>query len=214
MTKHVHAELMLDYAKDAMETESPWDRWELHIESTDEWIELTSSPMWYESNKYRRKTKTININGYEVPEPVREQLKDGQTYYIADFSSAGYVEKYTWTNDQIDSEWLSNGTIHLTKEAAISHAEALLSFTKQNTGIKPSVDWAEVPPGSDWLAVDKNGNGHVFTARPAVDKNFGEWIVNDCYITPYITTAKIFESYERGTCEWTDSLIARPGVNE
>lgn len=28
MTKHIHAELMAEYAKDAMETDKPWERWE------------------------------------------------------------------------------------------------------------------------------------------------------------------------------------------
>lgn len=26
--KHVHAELMAEYAKDAMETDKPWERWQ------------------------------------------------------------------------------------------------------------------------------------------------------------------------------------------
>ena len=28
MTKHIHADLMMEYAKDAMETDKPWERWE------------------------------------------------------------------------------------------------------------------------------------------------------------------------------------------
>ena len=31
MTAHVHAALMLQYAKDAMETDKPWERWEVKV---------------------------------------------------------------------------------------------------------------------------------------------------------------------------------------
>lgn len=53
---------------------------------------------------------------------------------IADaFSSA--VDKVrhtsTWDGTKFDQRMLSRGVIHLTKEAAIKHAEALLSFTEK-----------------------------------------------------------------------------------
>ena len=30
MAKHIHADLMLQYAQDAMETDKPWERWEVY----------------------------------------------------------------------------------------------------------------------------------------------------------------------------------------
>ena len=118
--------------------------------------------------------KTININGYEVPEPCREHLKYGTGYYIPNISCDIRFENTTWLDDRLDDKYLKLGLIHLTEEAAISHSEALLSFTKQNAERKPSVDWAEVPSGYDWLAVDEDGNGYVFPARPAINKNIDE----------------------------------------
>ena len=36
--KHKHAELMMQYAQDAMETDKPWERWEVFIK--DSWRDL------------------------------------------------------------------------------------------------------------------------------------------------------------------------------
>jgi len=35
MTAHKHADLMLQYAQDAMETDKPWERWEYSDTSRD-----------------------------------------------------------------------------------------------------------------------------------------------------------------------------------
>ena len=34
--KHKHAELMMQYAQDAMETDKPWERWQYQTESMQE----------------------------------------------------------------------------------------------------------------------------------------------------------------------------------
>lgn len=73
---------------------------------------------------YRVKPKTIKINGYEVPEPVRTAPDKGTTYYFP-------IINYScnrWDDDSYDNNCLKAGLIHLTKEAAIQHAKALLSF--------------------------------------------------------------------------------------
>ncbi len=64
--KHKHAELMALYAQDAMETDKPWERWELRGGST-EWIACVENPEWETAIQYRRKPRTININGHAVP---------------------------------------------------------------------------------------------------------------------------------------------------
>lgn len=79
------------------------------------------------SYKYRVKPKTLVINGHEVPEPVREPLNEGDVYYRVDVPS---ITCLTWGNDSYDTEMLRRGLIHLTKEAAIAHTSALLSFTE------------------------------------------------------------------------------------
>jgi len=132
--KHIHAENMALYAHDAIETEWPWGRWECaaHGEVTP-WKACSTHPNWLPDMRYRRKPRAININGHEVPEPVREPLKDRQEYFMPDFTDNDYHMECSWTDHELDHLRLRNGHIHLTKEAAQAHAKALLSFTEKQS---------------------------------------------------------------------------------
>ena len=125
---HIHAAAMAEYAKDAAETDMPWERWEISLaESGDEYRNLLGHPDWAVTRKYRRKPKIILINGHEVPEPHRTPLKDGEVYWaLTLFSSATSLR---WKGDDFDNSYLKNGFVHLTKEAAEKHFNALKSFT-------------------------------------------------------------------------------------
>ena len=126
---HIHAELMAQYAEDALETDKPWERWEFH-HKRGEYQSLGSHPYWEVTREYRRKAKTILINGYEVPEPRRTPLKDDEVYWT--LSLVRGVTSAHWQNDNIDNVYLKNGFIHLTKEAAEKHFNALRSFTAKD----------------------------------------------------------------------------------
>jgi len=78
------------------------------------------------------KPETININGHEVPAPVREPLELGKMYLFVHFWDDAVVSEVTWSDDRVDRHRLKWGLIHSTKEAAIAHAEALLSFTRSD----------------------------------------------------------------------------------
>ena len=82
--------------------------------------------------KLRIKPETININGHEVPAPVREPLKRGQTYWLVRCCSTVGSESQTWHGDPQDFLWLKNGLIHLHHKNADAHTEALLSFTRSD----------------------------------------------------------------------------------
>ena len=135
--KHRHAELMKIYAEDAMETERPWERWEYRYSADGEWIPLVNHPChdsnqhpeWNDYTEYRRKPRTININGHEVPEPVRSPLIRGTTYHVPNLVNYGgkLSEDLLWDDDMLDHFSLNLGMVHLSEEAAIKHAEALLS---------------------------------------------------------------------------------------
>ena len=125
---HIHAAAMAEYAKDAAETDMPWERWEFrHMRG--EYQSLHSHPEWGEDNEYRRKPKVILINGHEVPEPHRTPLKDGEVYWT--LSLVRGVTSAHWQDDGIDDCYLKSGFTHLTKEAAEKHFEAIKSFTAQ-----------------------------------------------------------------------------------
>ena len=74
--------------------------------------------------------KTIRIGEYDVPEPVRETLEDYQEYWGVDTMAEELAWKYTWHNALFCNLKLRRGLIHLTKEAAVIHAKALISLTK------------------------------------------------------------------------------------
>ena len=127
---HIHAAAMSEYAKDALETDMPWEWWEVSVsESGDEYRNLFGHPDWAVTRKYRRKQKVILINGHEVPEPHRTPLKEGEVYWTFTFFFAEGVIKVYWYGDSEDQNALKNGFIHLTKEAAEKHFDALKSFT-------------------------------------------------------------------------------------
>jgi hypothetical protein len=134
--KHKHAENMIAYAQDAMETDKPWERWQVRLNLiASRWHDMECECTWNPNCEYRRKPRTININGHEVPEPVREPLGEGDAYYYVSFDSL-----YT-ANGASEARWyevagvsrfrLDKGIIHLTRESAEIHAKALLSFTEK-----------------------------------------------------------------------------------
>ena len=74
--------------------------------------------------------KTIRIGEYDVPEPVREPLEDDKEYWGVDPMAEELAWKYKWNNALFCNLMFRRGLIHLTKEAAVIHAKALLSLTK------------------------------------------------------------------------------------
>lgn len=132
MVKHVHAELMMQFAQDAAETSVPLSRWQFDSGKGWEDFPYTSddAPTWTPQFKYRRKPKTMNINGYEVPEPLREAPEYGKKVYTPHISSDKLVIDRNWDGEAYDVRNLERGIVHLTKEAAETHARALLSFTE------------------------------------------------------------------------------------
>lgn len=129
---HPHAESMFLYAQDALETDKPWERWECK-DAVEGWYSLTDHPMWGLYLIYRRKPKTILVNGIEVPEPVRKPLKEAETYWLAVPTNPRRALQTVWSDDEDDKLFLSRGLVHLTKEAAVLHAEAMLKPSTNNS---------------------------------------------------------------------------------
>ena len=130
--KHKHAELMMQYAQDAMETDKPWERWEVFIK--DSWLDLGECFFFAKEEEYRRKPKMISVtlaNGEVVswPEPHRAELDNRDAYYFVDVDGSVIGEK--WHGIAWDMGTLSNGHIHLTEENAIQHAAALHKINTQ-----------------------------------------------------------------------------------
>ena len=134
MAKHIHAELMMQYAQDAMETPEPWERWEMYGKVTGSWISLGECFFWRPENQYRRKPKMLSVtlaSGEVVswPAPHRAELDNRDAYYYVDVDGSVMGEK--WHGIAWDRGTLSNGGVHLTKQAAEQHAAALRKINNQ-----------------------------------------------------------------------------------
>lgn len=124
MTKHKHVEILRAIA-DGREVEGRYD-------DSFQWCinNKNFNPIAFPDYEWRIKPHTININGHEVPEPVREPLVESQSYWIPLLGAEPLCEKLVWNRNAYDFRVLSLGLIHLSKEAAEAHTKALLSFTE------------------------------------------------------------------------------------
>lgn len=126
MTAHKHAALMLQYAKDAMETDRPWERWEWFDDKS--WYPCSNPPVWEANMKYRRKPEIIKVGKWEFPKPIEQPLGCTDVYYYVDFNmeTAEFIPFCdTWTNNGHDDDRLAGNLCHLSKEAAQAHADVL-----------------------------------------------------------------------------------------
>lgn len=57
---HMHAELMLEYAKDALKSKTPWENWQYSYDECN-WYQLHENPDWSIITDYRRKPIKIMI---------------------------------------------------------------------------------------------------------------------------------------------------------
>ena len=130
---HPHAGLMMKYAEIAQTTDKPWEHFEVRRNKSAVWEAIYAPMPFYGNMEYRLKPeppKTIRIGEYDVPEPVREPLEDDKEYWGVDPMAEELAWKYKWKNALFCNLRLRRGLIHLTKEAAVIHAKALLSLTK------------------------------------------------------------------------------------
>ena len=130
---HPHAGLMMKYAEIAQTTDKPWEHFELRQNDSCAWQAIHLPVSFYSHMEYRLKPeppKTIRIGEYDVPEPVREPLEDDKEYWGVDPTAKELAWKYNWNNAIFCNLMLRRGLIHLTKEAAVIHAKALISLTQ------------------------------------------------------------------------------------
>jgi len=130
MTEHKHAEFLRALA-DGVPLEA-------FIATRDTWLaedspkdhNISDIYMLPERWQVRRKPKTIDINGFAVPEPVREPLTLEQGYFMPNIHTHTMPCEYMWGGGVFDTHALKSGMIHLNKEAAVTHGRALRSFTE------------------------------------------------------------------------------------
>ena len=89
-----------------------------------------SDPSWDEDIRYRIKPTTIKIGSHEVPEPLRVEPATGTEHWVVRLSAIEPVFVATWGVSSSDRYRLECGLVHLTKDAALAHAEALIELSK------------------------------------------------------------------------------------
>ena len=67
-----------------------------------------------------------SINGYEYPEPIKEPLEEGQTFFIVDIYSDLLYMEFRWNGSHYQNRMMKHGLAHLTKKATIAHAQAII----------------------------------------------------------------------------------------
>ncbi|PHM56695.1 hypothetical protein Xsto_04142 [Xenorhabdus stockiae] len=140
MPKHIHADLISEYARLSHITDKPWEYFEWWSFHKNKWESLSREELvgFHSDYKYRLKPRTIKIGECDVPEPEREAPKAGTIYYIPNI---GYVKtepcKYSYSYEWGENEdcviyeiaHLENGLVHLDRKSAELHAKALISLT-------------------------------------------------------------------------------------
>lgn len=146
MTAHVHAALMLQYAQDAAETDTPWERWETSESKTkigdewvDDWEDLTETPDWNPAVGYRRKSSVRYVGGIEIPVPLQKEPDMGRDYYYLAFRQnpkAGLHEFMVcvdeWRGRTGDFHRLLTNICHLSEKKAQIHADVLNAICRGN----------------------------------------------------------------------------------
>lgn len=82
---------------------------------------------------YRRKPRTINIRGFDVPapEPADRLIPVGVEFYVPDVASETLYTRMKWVQSGIDIVLLRRGLVYFNRDDAIAAAKAMC-------GIDPS----------------------------------------------------------------------------
>ncbi|WP_237388280.1 hypothetical protein [Xenorhabdus sp. Sc-CR9] len=129
---HPHADIIAEYAKFAIENDEPWRFFQYRKYVGTSWQDC-AKPLTFNSEweyKLKPNPQTIRIGEWDVPVPERKPLLKGTTYYVPDLLTENFTDPLVWDNSHLDLRLLNRGLVHLTADAANTHACALLSFIK------------------------------------------------------------------------------------
>lgn len=115
------------YLDDLAETDQPWERWEYN--ASGKWKPLEGNPQWNFSVQYRRKPERIQKEvSFQKPESEVPPL--GTQFFYPNSGYPARVMMGIWTGDASDFGLLNSGLVHLSREAAKEHLDAILSVSK------------------------------------------------------------------------------------
>ena len=98
------------------------------------WLGCMPSPAVSKGVAYRvAPQKTQSINGREYPAPEKDVLVQGTYYWTIVFTAETAISSYSWSDDSFDRIMLKRGFVHLTKEAAQAHFDAIVGANDDQT---------------------------------------------------------------------------------
>ena len=120
-SKHPQFDLIEKYYRE-------WGKWDCYGKGHDGEWSYVSYPDWPEEVVYelRPRKKMMKIGDYAFREPEREAPEVWTDYFLPDIDRWEYFAKIRWAGDGCDIKRFNRGLIHLTKEAAIAHAKAMI----------------------------------------------------------------------------------------
>ena len=127
MAGHKHAALMAEYAKDAAETDKPWERWQSQKDyGPGCWSDCDRHPKWYPDSDYRRKPRTLTIAGAEIEAPL-VNAEHGSYAYATD-ATGEPVRVRICFGDKDHATALANSRLFATPEAAKAAYDAITAL--------------------------------------------------------------------------------------
>lgn len=115
-----------------------------NVENGKDWYKglecknLSNRPNWEDvvdhHDWFKLAPRTHEVSGFTVPAPEVEALALDDVYFIGEPSSVDWHTEYTWYKDNSDKRFLERGLVHLTKEAAVANAKAMLGIDPYSEG--------------------------------------------------------------------------------
>ena len=131
-TQHPHADSILLFAQQALDSKTPWAFWEFSLDSGKTWKPCLVCPQWNETALYRQKQQTMKIGDMVVRRSIDFKPKNGTTIFVATVASSLLYHKTQWTGSESNNELLKRGLVHLTQDGAIEHSKALILLSGGN----------------------------------------------------------------------------------
>lgn len=119
--RHPHADVIIAWAEGK----------EIQVANQDKenWRDVSENELYFRTDfRYRIKPETILVNGIEVPKPETEAPEEGEDYYTPQPCNFDFFTRATWWGTEYDVMRLNRGLVHLLKENAIKHGEAMVEI--------------------------------------------------------------------------------------
>lgn len=82
------------------------------------------------NNRFRQVTPTINIGDHIIPKPLTSPPEEGTDVYVVSLMDENLRAFGCWCNNSYYLGHLKRGIVHITEEAAVAHAKALIAISR------------------------------------------------------------------------------------